>query len=307
MKYLEPRNLCFVPKKLPHLIIVSTNSSIDKWEKEFKKWCPAPDDFKVLSYYGSRDDRRNSRQKIQEHEYDVILTTQAMVTGIPADRNFFSKLKFDYVIFAQGRGKWPLKWFEILKEIKFKKKLLLTSNDPRQYKNLVEIMPLLYYCLPKSFDLESFDGKMNMLRLRNILLMYPSPKLNERNEGSFEDGLVKTAKIIVEPFLLRRLKSNVKNELRDFPWSIVDACNLFPPLKNVSLDYNKLVSYELFKDTYQSDIREKNPDIPESDDCLEILMKAKWREFKASGTSGGSGRFSNSSLNKEGGYTLFGG
>ena len=148
---------------------------------------------------------------------------------------------------------------------------------------------------------------MNLLRLRNILLMYPSPKLNERNDGSFEDGLVKTAKRIVEPFLLRRLKSNVKNELRDFPWSIVDACNLFPPLKNVSLDYNKLVSYELFKDTYQSDIREKNPDIPESDDCLEILMKAKWREFKASGTSGGSGRFSNSSLNKEGGYTLFGG
>ena len=288
--------------KLPHLIIVSTNSSIAKWKQEFSKWCP--NKFKVLCYYGSKDERKIKRQEPDvQLKYDVILTTQAMVTGITADRNFFSNLKFHYVIFAQGRGKWCPN-FEMFKEITASKKLLLTSNDPMQYKNLVEIMPLLYYSMPNSFD-----GEMNMKRLNNILSMYPSQKYNERNGSFFEDKMVETAKKIVKPFVFRRLKSdsNVKNDLRqhpDFPWSIDEACKIFPTLKNVSLDYNKLVSYDLFKDTYKYDILEKNPGLDPDDNHFEILMKAKWREFKESGTCGGSGRFSNSSLNKDGGEYL---
>ena len=47
--------------KLPHLIIVSTNSSIDKWKQEFSKWCP--NEFKVLCYHGSKDERKILRQK----------------------------------------------------------------------------------------------------------------------------------------------------------------------------------------------------------------------------------------------------
>ena len=289
--------------KLPHLIIVSTNSSIAKWKQEFSKWCP--NKFKVLCYYGSKDERKITRQEPDvQLKYDVILTTQAMVTGITADRNFFSNLKFHYIIFAQGRGKWPLKNFEIFKEIPASKKLLLTSNDPMQYKNLVEIMPLLYYSMPNSFD-----GEMNMKRLNNILSMYPSQKYNERNGSFFEDKMVETAKKILKPFVFRRLKSdsNVKNDLRqhpDFPWSIDEACKIFPTLKNVSLDYNKLVSYDLFKDTYKYDILENNPGLDPDDNHFEILMKAKWREFEESGTCGGSGRFSNSSLNKDGGEYL---
>ena len=289
--------------KHPHLIIVSTNSSIAKWKQEFSKWCP--NKFKVLCYYGSKDERKIIRQEPDvQLKFDVILTTQAMVTGITADRNFFSNLKFHYVIFAQGRGKWSLKNFEIFKEITASKKLLLTSNDPMQYKNLVEIMPLLYYSKPNSFD-----GEMNMKRLNNILSMYPSQKYNERNGGFFEDKMVETAKKILKPFVFRRLKSdsNVKNDLRqhpDFPWSIDEACKIFPTLKNVSLDYNKLVSYDLFKDTYKYDILENNPALDPDDNHFEILMKAKWREFKESGTCGGSGRFGNSSLNKDGGEYL---
>ena len=285
-------------KKLPHLIIVPTNSSINKWEQEFSKWFP--DDFKVLSYYGSKDHRRNLRQKIQKHvgvEYDVILTTIAMIIGRPDDRKIFSNLNFHYVIFAQGRGKWDVKTFINLMQIQASKRLLLTATDPMQYENLVEIMPLLYYCSP-----ENFDGKINLLT--NISSMYPSPRANEKDVGFVEDELVKSAKAIVKPFLLRRLKSDVKNELRhfpDFPLSVDEACKFFG-LNNANLDYNKLVSYVLFKETYQFEIREENPEI--SYDDLEILMKAKWREFKESGTCGGSGRFSKSSLNKDGGEYL---
>ena len=133
-------------------------------------------------------------------------------------------------------------------------------------------MPLLYYSMPNSFD-----GEMNMKRLNNIVSMYPSQKCNERNGGFFEDKMVETAKKILKPFVFRRLKSdsNVKNDLRqhpDFPWSIDEACKIFPTLKNVSLDYNKLVSYDLFKDTYKYDILEKNPGLDPEDNYFEILM-----------------------------------
>ena len=181
-------------------------------------------------------------------------------------------------------------------QIQASKRLLLTATDPMQYENLVEIMPLLYYCSP-----EKFDGNINLLT--NISSMYPSPRANEKDVGFVEDELVKSAKAIVRPFLLRRLKSDVKNELRDFPdfpLSVHEACEFFG-LNNANLDYNKLVSYVLFKETYQFEIREENPEI--SYDDLEILMKAKWREFQASGTSGGSGRLRNSGLNKKGWYT----
>ena len=48
----------------PHLVIVPTSVMLN-WEMEFKKWCPG---FKVLSYYGSIEERKRKRQGWQSDD-----------------------------------------------------------------------------------------------------------------------------------------------------------------------------------------------------------------------------------------------
>ena len=125
----------------PHLIVVPS-STMDNWRKELEAWAPG---VKVVTYWGSQDERRHLRLQLVQDElqYDVILTTYNMVISSADDRVLFRKLDFHYVVFDEAHmlKNMSTSRYENLMKVQAPRKLLLTGTPLQN--NLVELMSLL--------------------------------------------------------------------------------------------------------------------------------------------------------------------
>lgn len=84
-----------------HLIVVPS-STLDNWDNELAKWCPA---LVVEKYYGSSAERRSLRIQWAKgglDGVDVLLTTYHMVASTPEERKMFRVTKMHYVIFDEA-------------------------------------------------------------------------------------------------------------------------------------------------------------------------------------------------------------
>ena len=276
--------------EVPHLIIVPP-ISILKWEKEIKTWCP---DLKFLRYDGSRDCRRKLREKIlQEGEeiqeavqFDIILTTITKVISRNDDREFFKKLKFHYIIFDEAHHvllkNTGRSTYQNLMQIKTSRRLLLTGNLIQDKNDLEEIIPMLEFVMPKLFE----DKKAF---LKKVLSIFPKPRNGQEVDSKYKNEMSNLAKRILKPFVLKRKKSDaqIQNELHVLPLSTKDVCKYFD-LNDVNLDYQSLVTYDLFQRTYQPELQTRNfgkDSLPSAASLkkLKLLLDAKWREFRTSG------------------------
>ncbi|XP_041354213.1 SWI/SNF-related matrix-associated actin-dependent regulator of chromatin subfamily A containing DEAD/H box 1-like [Gigantopelta aegis] len=188
----------------PHVIIVPS-STIENWLREMKKWCPA---LNVIVYYGSPDERRLARQRIMYQNsvhFNVVLTTYAIATGSVEDRALFKKAPFHYAIFDEGhmlKNMASLR-FQNLMKISAERRLLLTGTPLQN--NLLELMSLLAFVMP-----DIFQGKTE--HLKRIFTMM-SAKPGDPQLGRYEKERIAHAKRIMQPFVLRRLKSEVMEQL----------------------------------------------------------------------------------------------
>ncbi|KAH3718705.1 hypothetical protein DPMN_061511 [Dreissena polymorpha] len=185
----------------PHVIIVPS-STIDNWIRECKVWCPA---LKVLVYYGSQEERRATRQFImynRDEEYNVIITTYNMATGTVDDRSLFKKFEFHYAIFDEGhllKNMSSLRYQNLMR-IQAHRRLLLTGTPLQN--NLLELMSLLCFCMP-----DMFVGKTEQLKRMFTMI---SRTNGDEKRSSYEQDRIAQAKKIMTPFVLRRLKSEVR-------------------------------------------------------------------------------------------------
>jgi len=155
----------------PHLVIVPS-STMENWQNEMALWCP---DIKVLTYYGSQDERRHMRVQIvnEEIDYDVILTTYNMVISSPDDRVLFRKLSFHYVVFDEAHmlKNMSTARYDNLMRVQAPRKLLLTGTPLQN--NLVELMSLLVFVMP-----DMFANKKE--QLKKMFSMFPvRPFIND--------------------------------------------------------------------------------------------------------------------------------
>ncbi|XP_048877210.1 SWI/SNF-related matrix-associated actin-dependent regulator of chromatin subfamily A containing DEAD/H box 1b [Brienomyrus brachyistius] len=183
----------------PHLITVPS-STLDNWVRELKLWCPS---LKVLVYYGSADDRRYLRHSIlnKQVDFSIIVSTYNLTIGNDSDRSLFRKLKLQYAIFDEGhmlKNMNSLR-YRYLMAINAKHRLLLTGTPLQN--NLLELMSLLNFIMPTMFSSSTSQ----------IAKMF-SMKSSEE-QSSFERDRIAQAKLIMKPFILRRVKSEVLKQL----------------------------------------------------------------------------------------------
>lgn len=204
----------------PHLIIVPTSVMLN-WEMEFKKFAPG---FKVLTYYGSVQERAQKRKGWnKEDAFHVCITSYQLVVH---DQSSFRRKKWRYLILDEAhniKNFRSTRWNALL-NFSTENRLLLTGTPLQN--NLMELWSLLYFLMPSSKveqmmpegfanfdDFQQWFGKP----VDKILEKTGTGDIVEENVTSTLDKETKDtiARLhqVLRPYLLRRLKKDVEKQM----------------------------------------------------------------------------------------------
>ncbi|XP_031433352.1 SWI/SNF-related matrix-associated actin-dependent regulator of chromatin subfamily A containing DEAD/H box 1b isoform X2 [Clupea harengus] len=183
----------------PHLIVVPA-STLDNWVRELNLWCPS---LEVLVYHGTAEDRRFKRYEVLNNmvDYNIIVTTYNLAIGNSSDRSLFRKLKLEYAVFDEGhmlKNMNSLRYRHLM-AINAAHRLLLTGTPLQN--NLLELMSLLNFIMPSMFS----SSTAQIARLFSMS--------SSEEQSGFERERITHAKLIMKPFILRRIKSEVLKQL----------------------------------------------------------------------------------------------
>ncbi|QSL64134.1 hypothetical protein MERGE_000289 [Pneumocystis wakefieldiae] len=186
----------------PHLIVVPA-SILENWLRELARFCPA---LKVEPYYGTQNERLDIRYHLEENpDYNIIITTYQLATGSKEDRSFLKRQRFDVCVYDEGHFlKNSLsERYKHLMNINANFRLLLTGTPLQN--NLKELISLLFFILPTLFS-ENIEKLITVFKIKTI---------NDGNSGStlLSEQRIMRAKSMMTPFVLRRKKIHVLNDL----------------------------------------------------------------------------------------------
>ena len=185
----------------PHLIIVP-NSVLLSWKHEVQTWLPS---MRVIFYHGNKDERREIyRTQLETNAFNVLVTTYEYVIY---DNARLSKVWWKYIIIdeAQRLKNADAKLNSGVLKLNCQYRLLLTGTPLQN--ELRELWSLLHLLLPRVFDsAKSFEEWFGT---------------QQQQQSGNEDWVEKERKKIViyrlhqilEPFMLRRLVSDVEGKL----------------------------------------------------------------------------------------------
>lgn len=227
LAYLKENNLA----KGAHLIVVPS-STLDNWEAEISKWCPS---LVVEKYHGSQDERRRMRVRYAKDGFtgfDVLLTTYHIVSSTPEECKMFRVCKLHYVIFDEAhmlKNMTTQRYANLIK-INADMRILLTGTPLQN--NLLELMSLLCFVMP-SFFAKSIED------IKSLFAKKGKAENANKDVSQFQETQVERAKRIMKPFVLRRLKKDVLNNLPKKESFIVKV----PLTETQKQYYHELVDY----------------------------------------------------------------
>lgn len=189
----------------PHLIVVPT-SVILNWEMEFKKFLPG---FKVLSYYGTVEERAQKRKGWSNPDnYNVVITSYQLILK---DINAIKVPDWHYMILDEAHNikNFNSQRYRAMIRLKTHARLLLTGTPLQN--NIQELWSLL------TFLTAGHDGQ-GMGELHEFEEWFSKP-VNEIFMDSRQTLSGEAQKIVnklhhsLRPYLLRRLKAHVEKQL----------------------------------------------------------------------------------------------
>lgn len=205
---------------LPNLVIAPT-SLIFNWENEVEKFCPS---LKVLDYIGSK------RKEQVEHfsSSDIVLTTYGSVLN---DIEVLREMEFSYVVLDESQAiKNPnSKRYKAVRLLQSKNRLVLTGTPIEN----------------NTFDLYA---QMNFLNpgLLGSINHFKKEFSDAIDKAKNEEASILLGKMI-NPFLLRRTKSQVATELPEKTENVL-YCDMGAEQRKV---------YDFFKDKYRNYLLDK--------------------------------------------------
>ncbi|KAJ7585616.1 SNF2-family ATP dependent chromatin remodeling factor snf21 [Mycena floridula] len=188
----------------PYLVIVPL-STMTNWSGEFAKWAPS---IRIVAYKGNPNQRRILQNDLRVGQFSVLLTTYEYIIK---DRPHLSKIKWLHMIIDEGHRmkNTQSKLTQTLTTYYHSRYRLLLTGTPLQ-NNLPELWSLLNFVLPRIFNsVKSFDEWFNT--------PFANSGTGDKIELNEEEALLIIRRLhkVLRPFLLRRLKKDVENELPD--------------------------------------------------------------------------------------------
>lgn len=193
----------------PHLIVVPTSVMLN-WEIEFKKFLPG---FKVLTYYGTQEERRVKRQGwMDDNKWNVWITSYTIVTK---DQQVFKRKAWHYMILDEAhniKNFQSMRWQTLL-TFNTKARLLLTGTPLQN--NLTELWSLLFFLTPAEQTQSGISGFADLHEFTDWFRK-PVEQIMEHGRDTMDaearDVISKLHKVL-RPFLLRRLKADVEKQM----------------------------------------------------------------------------------------------
>ncbi|PNS21528.1 Helicase swr1 [Sphaceloma murrayae] len=189
----------------PHLIVVPT-SVILNWEMEFKKFLPG---FKVLSYYGTQEERQQKRRGWSNPDnYNVVITSYQLILK---DLSSIRVPEWHYMILDEAHNikNFQSQRYQAMIRLKTHARLLLTGTPLQN--SIQELWSLL------TFLTAGQDGQ-GMGDLDEFTQWFKRPVDEIFVDGKNKLG-VEAQEIVsklhhsLRPYILRRMKAQVEQQL----------------------------------------------------------------------------------------------
>ncbi|OAY78527.1 Protein CHROMATIN REMODELING 19 [Ananas comosus] len=184
----------------PHLIVCPA-SVLENWERELKKWCPS---FSVIMFHGSG---RATYSKELSYlgkaglppPFNVLLVCYSLFERRSAqqkdDRKVLKRWRWSCVLMDEAhvlKDKNSFRWKNLMSVAQSARQRLMLTGTPLQ-NDLHELWSLLEFMMPDIFS----TGDVDLKKLLN----------------AEDSNLISRIKSILGPFILRRLKSDVMQQL----------------------------------------------------------------------------------------------
>ncbi|RZC04584.1 chromatin structure-remodeling complex protein SYD-like isoform X1 [Glycine soja] len=190
----------------PFLVVVPS-SVLPGWDSEINFWAPG---VHKIVYAGPPEERRRLfKERIVHQKFNVLLTTYEYLMN-KHDRPKLSKIHWHYIIIDEGHRikNASCKLNADLKHYQSSHRLLLTGTPLQN--NLEELWALLNFLLPNIFNSsEDFSQWFNK-PFESAGDSSPDEALLSEEENLL---IINRLHQVLRPFVLRRLKHKVENEL----------------------------------------------------------------------------------------------
>lgn len=199
MAYLAERHGIWGP-----FLIVTPASTLHNWQQEVTRFCPS---LTVLPYWGNVADRSLLRKYWnvkrlgeQSAPFHVLVTSYQLIVS---DEKHFRRMKWQYLILDEAqaiKSSSSVRWRTLL-TINCRNRLLLTGTPIQN--TMQELWALLHFIMPTLFDShEEFSDWFS----KEI-------ESHAEQRSSLNETQLARLHMILKPFMLRRIKKDVENEL----------------------------------------------------------------------------------------------
>ncbi len=199
-------HLCSVKDIWGPFLVVAPTSTVHQWQQELTKFAPA---LKVLPYWGTIKERKVLRRYwnpaqlyTRDAPFHVLVTSYHVIV---ADDKYFMKLKWQFMILdeAQAIKNASSQRWNVLLNLKCRNRLLLTGTPIQN--NLSELWSLLHFIHPDFFDSHEEFNEWFSKDISSHAQGDSGSKLNRHQ--------LQRLHMILKPFMLRRVKKDVENEM----------------------------------------------------------------------------------------------
>lgn len=187
-------------------LVISPASTLHNWQQEMERFVP---DFRVVPYWGSPNERKVLRQfweqknlHTKDASFHVVITSYQLVVS---DYKYFNRIKWQYMVLDEAqaiKSSSSVRW-KLLLGFNCRNRLLL-SGTPIQ-NSMAELWALLHFIMPTLFDSHE---EFNEWFSKDI-------ESHAENKTGIDEKQISRLHMILKPFMLRRIKKDVENELSD--------------------------------------------------------------------------------------------
>jgi DNA helicase INO80 len=187
-------------------LVIAPASTLHNWQQEFSKFAP---DLKVLPYWGNVNDRKILRKfwnpkklYARNSPFHVLITSYQLIV---TDEKYFQRIKWQYMVLDEAqaiKSSTSTRW-KILLGFNCRNRVLLTGTPIQN--TMQELWALLHFIMPSLFDSHDEFSEWFSKDIES----------HAENKGTLNEHQLSRLHMILKPFMLRRVKKDVENELSD--------------------------------------------------------------------------------------------